>query len=314
MAVRTTIAPHHAWKMIVIIIVSLVLGLWGVYDYVWKIPIRELAHERGAVSAAVRDALQPGAPREDLERAREVVAAEVDALGSALADVEPPESEDAAALLARQLADHIGSLDETHDVYWYRAVAAYAEAVALEPLPSGTTLFDERLYAFDIAESAVQAVATIPRPAAHDRPMQWLFILCLPFVPWMLWSLYATSRRVYRLDDDGTLHMPEGAWSLEDIADIDMSKWMRKSIAWVVHRDGRRVKLDDYKHRNLHRIIGAIASRLYPELWDMEAKPVKKDAGENVDSEGGNSASDVVASGDEAGAETDLESADQPRS
>jgi len=41
------------------------------------------------------------------------------------------------------------------------------------------------------------------------------------------------------------------------------------------------VKLDDYKHRNLHLIIGGIASRLYPEAWDAEAKQLKADEPES---------------------------------
>lgn len=301
MAIRTTVAPHYAWKMIVIAIVSLVLGVWGVYDYVWKIPTRELAHERGAVSAAVRNGLQPGAPLEDVALAKSAVQSQKDELGAALSSVEPPVDEPAAEALAENLAAHISSLDEAHDQYWHRAVVTYDQALELGPLPGGTTLSGDRLHAFDIAESAVQAVATIPRPAAHDRPMQWLFMLCLPAFPWLLWAVYATSRRVYRLDDDGTLHVPEGTWSQEEIADIDMGRWMRKSIAWVVHTDGRRVKLDDYKHRNLHLIIGAIASRLHPEQWDVEAKPIRKASEEESADSGDASVEDAGSMEEPAG-------------
>lgn len=115
-----------------------------------------------------------------------------------------------------------------------------------------------------------------PQPVGSwDRPTQWAFISCILFAPSCFWSVYKLSRRVYRLDDDGTLHLPEGDWPQDQIADIDMSRWMAKSIAYVVHKDGRRVMLDDYKHRNLHLIIGAIAARLYPESWDDQAKPIK---------------------------------------
>ena len=64
--------------------------------------------------------------------------------------------------------------------------------------------------------------------------------------------------------------------------------WMAKSIAWLVHSDGTRVKLDDYKHKNLYLIVGAIASRLHPDQWTPEAKPVKaeQEAAEAVDNEG----------------------------
>jgi hypothetical protein len=69
----------------------------------------------------------------------------------------------------------------------------------------------------------------------------------------------------------------DGAWTREEMADIDMDRWMAKSIAWLVHTDNRRLKLDAYLHKDLHLIIGAIASRLYPDQWDDQAKPIKAD-------------------------------------
>ena len=90
---------------------------------------------------------------------------------------------------------------------------------------------------------------------------------------------FDATRRVYSLDDEGTLSTPDGKWRQEEIADIDMDRWMAKSIAWVVPRQGRRVKLDDYKFRNLHLIVGAISARLHPDEWDSEARPVKAATG-----------------------------------
>ena len=87
---------------------------------------------------------------------------------------------------------------------------------------------------------------------------------------------------MYRLDDEGTLHTPQGTWTRPQIADIDMNRWMAKSIAWVVHNDGSRIKLDDYKFRKLNLIIGAIASRLHPDDWDDEARPVKADSAQRA--------------------------------
>ena len=57
---------------------------------------------------------------------------------------------------------------------------------------------------------------------------------------------------------------------------------MAKSVAAVEHRDGRRIKLDDYVHKDLHLIVGSIASRLHPEDWDDDAKPVKRAAAEQA--------------------------------
>ena len=108
--------------------------------------------------------------------------------------------------------------------------------------------------------------------------MQWLFILCLPFVPYYIWSIVVNRRRRYALDADGTLHLPGEIWSPKDVADIDMRRWMKASKAWVVHTDGHRVLLDDYLFKGIFRIVGELAAARYPDQWTDEAKKVKADA------------------------------------
>ena len=131
--------------------------------------------------------------------------------------------------------------------------------------------------AYEAVEVALEADKKVKEPGKYDRMTQWAFILCLPFAPYCFWVVARTRRQVYRLDEDGTLHLPEGTWKADQIAEIDMSRWMSKSIATVVHHDGTRVELDDYKHHDLHLIIGAIAARRHPEAWTADAKPVKPD-------------------------------------
>ncbi len=68
---------------------------------------------------------------------------------------------------------------------------------------------------------------------------------------------------------------------------------MAKSVAWVVNRDGTRVKLDDYKFKNLHLIVGRIAHRLTPEAWDEEARPRKDDENKSTPPAGSDDGSDA---------------------
>jgi hypothetical protein len=288
MAITTHIATHYGWKYLIMAVVCLVLGVWGVYDYVIKIPSQLQAHERGDTARAVRDALTPGATNEQWTTARQMVEEERARFAerypqAASATPTLPTSEDEALELGREASAVVQSLRPEDHEPWASSLALFEQVLQGSPRPADTTLDGTVLYAYDVADHVIQQVAPINRPSFYDRPVQWMFILCLPFVPWCLWVYFSTKRRVYRLDDDGTLHFepeapgPAGkSWAMDDIADIDMSQWMRKSIAWVVHRDGTRVKLDDYKHKHLHLIIGAIASRLYPDEWDEEAKPVKK--------------------------------------
>ena len=143
--------------------------------------------------------------------------------------------------------------------------------------PTDERILEYRALEGEMSELAPGGENPVP-PSKFDWVFQWACILCLPFVPWMYWQMRRQQRRQFRLDDDGTLHVPDppGAWQARDIAAIDMKKWMRRSIAFVVHRNGTRVKLDDYTHQDMDKIVGAIASRLHPDEWDAEARPVGK--------------------------------------
>ena len=119
------------------------------------------------------------------------------------------------------------------------------------------------------------------KPSKFNRATQWMYIACLPFTFWFLWMFIKARRQRYQLDDEGALHFdgdPEhgtGIWTAPQIAGIDMSRWMAKSIAFVIDDKGTRLKLDAYLHKDLHLIIGAIACRFYPDQWDAEGKQVK---------------------------------------
>lgn len=117
-------------------------------------------------------------------------------------------------------------------------------------------------------------------PPAYDRQVQlWMYIVgCgVMGVPFFLWQWLAVAGKKYRLDDSGTLHAPgERPVPADAIADIDMSKWMSKSVATVKTADGRSILLDDYKFRGIDLIVGSIASRLYPEDWTPDGRDLKR--------------------------------------
>jgi hypothetical protein len=127
--------------------------------------------------------------------------------------------------------------------------------------------------------------STVPaKPAVYDRPMQlWLYIVGCGVlgVPMFVWPIIRTRMKPYRLEGDGTLRTPSESVSPADIVDIDMSRWCsptgdRRSTwtAKVVLQDGRTILLDDHDHKNMHLIIGAIAHRLHPDEWTLDAKRV----------------------------------------
>lgn len=237
MAVHTSIQPRQKWWNVTYAAISMVLALWGAYDYWVAIPAKEAAV--AAYDSAARSV-------EDFE-------AKAQAAASAPGSAQPLSAEE---------------------------VAAYTQA-----------------------KSVVDKGRPTP-PAAYDRPVQlWMYMVGCGVlgVPWFLWQWLGTARRRYSLEDDGTLVAPEGRFGRADIADIEMDKWMSKSLATVVLTDGRKVVLDDYKFRDMHLIVGAIASERYPEKWSPEARDLDRARAEAEAAEAAKSAAGASAGGGSAG-------------
>ncbi len=227
-------------------IVCVVLGLWGIWDYVVFIPNAITEADRAELIKLVLPAL------------------EVE-LGS--------EERDAATVELNVAVEE----DDGSDAEWSGALITWRGAVSgngNEPPQEVTNLLEEYLNKY----------GSVTRPSKYDRPMQWLFIFCLPFGFYYLW-VYGKMRKkagIYSLDDDGTLTTPEGSWSSEEIKDIDMDRWISKTgkaretwKARVVVDNHDPVVLDDYIYSDMHLIIGKIAHQFYPEQWTPLAKRVR---------------------------------------
>jgi len=272
--------------MIIIAVVCLVFGVWGVWDYAVAIPRDQKLSARLQLLQASRDALETEQSRGEFTPQAEaahaavlvelnaVIQQELGATGPATAMSTTEDFQEAFKALGRKLQN-------MKEPEWLALLATIRDGLVAERgLPLTEQEYPKAHAAFEQTVARIKLLGEVAEPGKYDRLTQWAFILCLPCVPYYLWMFFAARRRVYRLDDEGTLHTPEGTWTRPQIADIDMSRWMAKSIAWVVHDDGGRIKLDDYKFRNLNLIIGAIASRLHPDDWDDEARPVKVDSKE----------------------------------
>ena len=307
MAIKTKIARHFALKQIIVGYVCLLLGAWGLVDYVWTIPGKERAYARLGIIDLARAGLETEQSANVLspeaKEAQVAVNKEINAiLKKGLADVQEPGKEiETQQELQEALGKLSESMKESPEGQWFAQLVMISRGLQSERrLPLSETKFPQAYAAYELISNIVESIGAIEKPHKYDRIMKGLvFLPCLPFFPYFLWVYYRTKRQVFELTDDGTLHSKAGEWPADSIADIDMSKWMSKSIAHVVHTDGTRLLLDDFKHRNLFLIIGAIASRLYPKDWDDQAKQVKSS---DSDDEPGN----------EIEADVDAESAKDP--
>lgn len=302
------VAASYTIRSIIVAIVCLVLGVWGIWDYVEIIPRQEREFARAEVCRAFNQYAEPivsGGESPNEKRATALMTKVVDDLaieGGASVETEIDGLRAAVSgggghaidrleelLVKRLLPEAVqraaeaqgaeaGSTLQTgprSESTWLAAESAMVSGVRTPTMGSGEAsgVLKQGL---QLAQSQLNLYGEVEQPSTYDRPMQWLFILCLPFVPWYIWGVVVNKRKRFALDIDGTLHLPGETWSPGDLADIDMSKWMSKSKAWVVHRDGHRVLLDDYIFKGVYRIVGEIASARYPDQWTDEAKKVKE--------------------------------------
>jgi len=246
-AITTTLATRYWLKTIIMAVVCIVLGVWGIWDYTVVIPNALRACDRAEL---LREFVQPAL---NVER------------GS--------QERDSGMVALNVTIEEDDSLDQK----WSDALIVFRGAV------SGGGV-DSQQKATNLVEDYLNEYGSVTRPSKFDRPMQWMFILCLPFGFYYLFTYSKMTKRasMYRLDDDGTLSTPEGTWSKDDIQDIDMERWISKTgkarttwTAKVLVENHPPILLDDYVYKDVHLIIGNLAHRFYPEIWTPLAKRVK---------------------------------------
>lgn len=307
MAIEATIAKGYAWRMIIIAVASTVFGLWGVYDYAVAIPRGQEMHDRMELLQICKTALESDQTDDQLNpealRAAEAVVLEINTVVNrelmtltANGQVTARSEEE----MQEKLNDLAGALRSGEEANWLALMQMVLQGLgSARELPLTEENYPEAHAAYVATENAIESIGQVTAPGKYDRLTQWAFIACLPCAPYFFWLYVTAKRRIYKLDDDGTLHMPEAEWTAEQIAGIDMSRWMAKSIATISNSDGAQAKLDDYKYRNMHRIVGALAVRFHPDEWDDEARPLASAETESGATEGNPSAE--AAPGTDAG-------------
>lgn len=246
MAIQTSIKRSFIFWNLLYIVLCGGLGAWGAYDYWVTIPAQEEAV----------------ATYEELNERR----AELEMRGVLW------------TLLGKK-AD--GTITETESETLEELRVAMQEANLPGPPPP---LTDEEKEEYKALKKTIEVdfENTAPEPpASYDRWVNfWVYFVGTGILgtPWFVWKLATRRGKVWRLEEDGTLVTPEGSFAADQITDIDMSIWMKKSIARVgVESQIEPIVLDDYEYENVYLIVGALAHRFHPDAWTDEAKPIKDD-------------------------------------
>ena len=249
MGLKTKLATRYWLKTIIMSLVCFVLGLWGVWDYAVAIPKATMEAQRANILRIVKNGL----------------------------DTAPGSEHRVEAITVLDVAIE---RDDGQDNTWRLSLDDMRMALS----DGGREL---HLEAMGIVEAGLNNYGNVTAPSKYDRPMQWMFILCLPFGLYYILVYLKMSKRAgtYLLTEDGVLTTPEGTWSKDEIEDIDMSRWIAKTgnarstwTAKVVLKDGKKILLDDYIYSGMHSIIGKLAHAYYPNEWTSLAKRVKPPA------------------------------------
>jgi len=254
-ALKTTLATRFWLKTIIMAIVCIVLGLWGIWDYVVAIPQAQI-----------------GAARATLLR---------DVIPAAL---ETPVGSDgrAEAIVLLKMSADTTYVSNEKDTGWIVSTQLFEHTMLGSGVPNSE--FDQEY------QRLLNMYGDITPPSKFDRPMQWLFIVCLPFGFYYLYTYSKMKKRagIYCLDDGGTLTTPEGTWGSDDIGGMDMSRWIAKTgnarstwTAKVLVTGRSPILLDDYIYTDMHLIIGALAHTFYPEDWTPLAKRIPSKSANN---------------------------------
>jgi hypothetical protein len=247
MAIQTSIKKSFIYWNLLYFVLCGGLGLWGAYDYWVSIPAQEQAVAR------------------------------YEELMTEFANLE---MRGQYSQLAAKRAQNALTEEERENLTKLETAMREAGATSAPPPLSDA----EKARYTEIKETlTVEFDNTPPElPASYDRAVNlWLYVIGTGILgaPYFAWRLVSRRGQTWRLEDDGSFVTPEGTYPADAIEGIDMSIWMKKSIAKVQIRDrAEPVVLDDYEYQDAYKIIGVLAHQFHPDEWTEDAKPVKETA------------------------------------
>jgi hypothetical protein len=237
--VTTTIRRGWFIKIVIIGVVLLAIGMWGLYDAMVVYPARGARHAEFAEF--------------------QYLAAADDATQLLRADVREP-VEELRRLFEResQIEQDLTTLDPASGAYTRTSVEA-ARLTWLQALRrigrlsvENTTFDDPRLRLRTLTDQWQSG--DTPKPLkAYDIPMQWLFcVFGLVGAIWVTTTLVRTGRKTFRFEPETRRLTLAGGESFvpSEIADLDKRQW-HKFFVKVNLKDGRWHKLDLLRYEGL---------------------------------------------------------------
>lgn len=259
MAIQTTtLRPAWRTKMIVIIIVLTLFGLWGLYDATVAYP------ERGEKVARLMEFNYLSRAAGPADAQREIPARTV--------SVEDPAGA-YADLQERAKSTGVTGIDQTR-LSWLQALSVIGR---LQP---EHTTYDDTGGARDpdvrLKELQAERASATGEPKllhAYDIFFQWvIFGVCWAIAAWCVLIVVRTAATKYRYDDaTKTLTLPGGATiSPGDLEDVDKRRWHKFYATLVVNNAhptlaGRRIEIDLYRRAHIEGWILEMEREAFPD-------------------------------------------------
>lgn len=255
---QTRLRPNWRNKMLIITIVLILFGGWGLLDAVWVYPAR------GAKVAEIRE-------YEHLE----AISSEWSGARIRAADAGIPEPTQRLAEL-REIRRERGSLDG-------RQSTAEAWLIALSRIgrldPAYTTFTEEageRNPNERLSELSTRWATITDRPkplSSYDIPVQWVIMGgAWAFAAYIIVLMLRTASRKWTWDPETlTLKTPEGdAITPADLEDVDKRKWSKYFVSLVIKPEhatlgGKAVEVDLYRRDPIESWVLQMEAKAFPE-------------------------------------------------
>jgi hypothetical protein len=252
MTIETSLKKGWIIRAMVMIILGYGFAIWAYYDATVAYPARGETYaqlrEEYWLRALDSPTLAPGRvaePRQRLAELNERVRNQ-----EALSEAEQAER---AWLRALKV---IGELDRAPERVSGPSEAWLAENPDAITGPMGRLL--------ELSER-ISRMKGQPKPLnSYDIPSQWVILAVgLLIGTWSLVGFIRGARHKYTYDTEtGTLTADDETITADEMKDVDKSRWQKKSIAYLVTKDGRRIKLDDWIYAHTEDIVDHLERQL----------------------------------------------------
>ncbi len=271
---RTTLHKPWLFKIVVMTVVVLGFGSWGLFDALVAYPKRGADSasflEREYLAAADQaDREEPGVMLRteqagDTQRGVSLADPAAELKRLAQGDVRKSIDEDAKNPSSRQTLRAQMLLARER---WLTALSRIGEL-----RPERTTFEDPRA---KLAELTT-LWQTRPRPsplASYDIPSQWIIAgACYVWGAYLLWLFATVASKSYRWDaEEQRLTLPGGASLVPaDLAEVDKRKWDKFIVSLMVkpgheRLGGQAVKVDTYRYAKLEDWILEMEAAAFPD-------------------------------------------------